>query len=282
MGYVNAGSVLTIQKEGFLKDGYTHSLNPYEGCSFGSALCGKYCYAAKSYRRKPKGVKEWKLYNVKQNAAKVYRKEYKTIKLGRNPRPLKVYMASVTDPYLPQEKKEKITRSILEAMIELPPDSLVIQTHNTLIERDIDVIETLSQQCEVYVNITIETDYERLPGFPIHASSPAKRIEVMKRFTDRGLHTRATLSPLLPIQNLPQFAENLNNSCTDLIIDHYLLGDGSKHGARTRKTELPALLTANGFDEWNHLDKFYEVREYLYAVLGEKRVLTSQEGFNFI
>ena len=50
-------------------------------------------------------------------------------------------MSSVTDPYVPQEKSQEITRSVLLEMLERPPDVLVIQTHATLIERDIDIID---------------------------------------------------------------------------------------------------------------------------------------------
>ena len=30
---------------GFLRTGYTHTINAYQGCSFAGALCGTFCYA---------------------------------------------------------------------------------------------------------------------------------------------------------------------------------------------------------------------------------------------
>jgi DNA repair photolyase len=49
-------------------------------------------------------------------------------------------MSSVTDPYVPQEKSQGVTRSVLLEMLERPPDVLVIQNHATLVERDIDIL----------------------------------------------------------------------------------------------------------------------------------------------
>jgi DNA repair photolyase len=266
---------------GFLGKGYTHTLNPYVGCGFAGALCGTFCYAQHQHwivRGRP-----WGLYGAKHDIREAYRRDYDRVKSprGGDPHPLNIYMASSTDPYSPQEKKLCLTRSILEEMQIRPSDVLVIQTHGTLINRDLDLIQSLSKLCELWVSITCETDMDPVPGFPPHASRPAKRLETLKRFRDAGVSTQATISPLMPLANPETFAYALDAAGDRVVIDHYLLGDGS-HEARTKRTNFLQLLEQAGFGEWTRLEKMYEVRDLLSHVLGEARVLVSVEGFNSV
>jgi DNA repair photolyase len=268
---------------GFLGSGYTHSLNPYSGCAYAGSVCGLFCYAQHDgniTRGRP-----WRLYGAKKNAASAYRTDYDRLKRPRrgDPRPLKIYMSSVTDPYVPQEKSQQITRSVLLEMLERPPDVLVIQTHATLIERDIDIIDSLSKRCPVWVSITVETDMDELPpGFPPHASLPSRRLETLKHFRDRGIRTQATVSPLLPLADPIGFARRLEVACDRVILDHYLIGDGSKNGLRTKRTGFGEMLMAAGFAEWTRLEKLSEVKEIMVNFLGPERVLVSCEGFNAV
>jgi hypothetical protein len=191
-------------------------------------------------------------------------------------------MSSSTDPYIPQEKSLRLTRALLEEMIERPPDVLVIQSHHTMVERDIDLIADLSALGEVWVSLTVETDMDRVPGLPPHASPPSRRLSVLESFRARGIPTQATISPLLPLADPPAFARRLDAACDRVILDHYLIGDGSPGGWRTRKTGFPERLAAAGFGEWNDLAKLGEVRDLLASVLGADRVLVGCEGFNAV
>ena len=123
----------------------------------------------------------------------------------------------------------------------------MIQTHHTLIERDIDLIERLAALCELWVSITIETDRESIPGFRPHASTPSRRVEALSRFHARGIPTQATISPLLPLANPAEFARRLSSVCDRVILDHYLIGDGSPGGWRTGRTGLSRKLEEAGF-----------------------------------
>jgi DNA repair photolyase len=266
---------------GFLGKSYTHTLNPYVGCGFAGALCGTFCYAQHQHwivRGRP-----WGFYGAKHDIREAYRRDYNRVKSprGGDPHRLNIYMASSTDPYSPQEKKLGLTRSILEEMQIRPPDVLVIQTHGTLINRDLDLIQSLSKLCELWVSITCETDMDPVPGFPPHASRPAKRLETLRRFRENGVPTQATISPLMPLANPEAFAHALDAACDRVVIDHYLLGDGT-HGARTKRTNFLHLLEQTGFGEWTRLEKMWEVRDLLAQVLGHERVLVSAEGFNAV
>src|SRR5262249_18556059 len=143
----------------------------------------------------------WGFYGAKRAIREAYRRDYDPIKRPKRgeARPLKIYMSSSTDPYLPQEKTLGLTRSLLEEMADRPPDVLVIQSHHTLVARDIDLIAHLATICELWISLTVETDMDAIPGFPPHASSPARRLETLELFRRRGIRTQATVSPLLPL-----------------------------------------------------------------------------------
>ena len=123
---------------------------------------------------------------------------------------------------------------------------------------------------------------DRVPGLPPHASPPARRLATLAAFRARGIPTQATISPLLPLADPPAFARRLDAACDRVILDHYLIGDGSPGGWRTRKTGFPERLAAAGFGEWNDLAKLHEVRDLLASVLGADRVLVGCEGFNAV
>ncbi|MGP0062523.1 MAG: radical SAM protein [Isosphaeraceae bacterium] len=281
MQIVENATILT-PTSGFLEAGYTHTINVYQGCAFAGSLCGIYCYA--QHNRWITRGRPWGLYGAKRQVAEAYRRDYDRIKRPRrgDPRPLKIYMSSSTDPYLPQEKTLRLTRSLLEAMRDRPPDVLVIQSHHTLVDRDIDLIDDLSTRCELWVSLTVETDMDPVPGFPPHASPPARRLSTLAAFRARGIPTQATVSPLLPLADPEAFARRLDVACDRVVVDHYLIGDGSPNGWRTRRTSLADRLERAGFGEWNSLAKLWEVRDRLAVVMGASRVLVGCEGFNAV
>lgn len=264
---------------GFLDSGFTHTLNAYSGCSHSNSLCGLYCYAQHNHWI-TKG-RSWKLYGAKKNIVDAYRRDYDRIKRPRRgePKQLRIYMSSSTDPYVPQEKAARITQTLLNEMITRPPDVLVIQTHSTLVERDLQLIYGLSAQTTVFVSVTVETDMEQIPGFPPHVYKPSERIATIGRFHELGIKTRTTVSPLCPLEDPVRFANSLAAVSDQVVLDHYLLGDGS-NGRRTKRTDFPAMLDSAGFGKWNSLDTFWEVIDVFRSEIGTERVSVSADGFN--
>jgi hypothetical protein len=165
-------------------------------------------------------------------------------------------------------------------MIERPPDALVIQTHATLIARDLEPIAALAGRCTLWVSVTVETDMDPVPGFPRHASPPGARLEVLERFRARGVPCQATVSPLLPLADSEGFARRLDRAADRIILDHFLIGDGSPGGSRTRRTGYIRRLQSTGLEAWAALDRLWEFRDLAAGVLGLDRVLVGCAGFN--
>ncbi len=266
---------------GFLGQGFTHTINLYRGCALGNSLCGVYCYA----QWNPYHVRgrTWgRFLDVKQGAVEAYCTHYDRLKIPGNPRPIRIFMSSVTEPYPPQERTLRRTRELLEAMIGRPPDLLAIQSHTPLVVEDLSLLRQLQQQCDVRVHITVETDKPALPApFPNQAYSPSSRIQALHALRAAGLDSVAAVSPLLPLDDPRRFAGELEQACTRVILDHYLLGDGSNEGQRTNRTAFPRLLREAGYEEWTTLEKFHEIADVFRTVFGgPERVGVSREGFN--
>jgi len=280
---VRCRTILT-RTGGFLA-GFTHSLNPYRGCSLGGTLCGLPDYApgiAAGWGE----TRPWGSYlDVKINAPEAYDTDHDRIRRGPRPR-LRIFMSSVTDPYVPQEKRYRISRRILERMRDRPPDSLVIQTHTPNPVWDENLLVDLSGLFPLVLQISVETDREDLgPGFRPHAYPVADRLRALESFRRRGVETVGVVAPLWPLEDVEGFARRLDEACSYVVVDHYLLGDGSAGGARTCSRQVapgvtfPDMLRRAGYEEWTTLERFDEVVAVFRRILGEPRVGVSRQGF---
>ena len=236
------GNILT-RTSGFLKTVTSHSLQPYLGCSFGNSLCGVGCYVQHN-RFITKGRLWGGFLEIRTNAASSYRKHWeREVKWARRSRgQFGVFLSSSTEPFLPQEFQYGITRSILEAMLDCPPDLLIIQTHSHRVVDYLEYYRALSRLCQVRIHISIETDMVSLPGLPPHASSVNRRFDAASRLQSSDLFTVITVSPLLPIRDPEHFFRRIGEVANRVVIDHFIQGDGTSNGARTMKTSLPDVM----------------------------------------
>ncbi|MBX9791067.1 MAG: hypothetical protein K2Y37_19280 [Pirellulales bacterium] len=244
LSVVQIGNVLT-RTSGYLRTVSSHSLQPYRGCSFGRALCGVGCYVQHNghlTRGRPWGD----FLEVRENAAASYRQhvagERRWARAARGQ--FSIFLSSATEPFLPQEARYGVTRGVLEAMLEEPPDLLILQTHSHRVTDYLGLYEQLLRVAELRVHISIETDRERIAGLPPHASSVAARFAAARLLKQAGATTVITVSPLLPIDEPEQFFARAAESADAVVIDHFIGGDGSSNGERTRRTELPAAMAS--------------------------------------
>ena len=236
---VTVKSILT-RTTGFLKTVTSHSLQPYNGCTFGNALCGVGCYVQHNVyltRGRP-----WGSYlEVRTNAAAVYAQHYAREQVwGRTHcGAFSVFMSSSTDPFLPQEECFGITRRLLQRMVELPPDGLIVQTHTHRVTHYVELYPALQAVTDLRFHISIESDRDRLPGLPPPASSVEKRLQAATTLKQAGLRVIVIVAPLLPIEQPQAFFERIAAVADGVVFDHFILGDGSRAGQRTLRTALP-------------------------------------------
>ena len=174
---------------------FTRSINPYQGCEHGCI----YCYARPShaYLGLSPGLEfETRLF-AKENAADLLRRELslpgyrcELIALGAN-----------TDPYQPIEREHRITRSILEVLWEFR-NPVGIVTKGSLIERDLDLLERMAREglAQVFVSIG-SLDGEIARTLEPRAAAPYRRVETVRRLSERGVPCGTLVAPIIPFLN---------------------------------------------------------------------------------
>ncbi len=254
------------------ENAFTHTLNPYMGCTFGDRGCGVYCYVAES----PIGLyagRRWGTWlNAKVNAAEALRRDLAAV---RDPSTVRVFMSSATDPYQPAEARLRISRSVLEVFAESPVGLLVVQTRSPLVERDFDILERLPH---AWLSMTLETDDDTVrraitPTCP----SIGRRLRTMQLTRERRIKVQAAVSPMLPA-NVDRFASLLTENADRVIVDTFF-GDGS-NGNRTSRRPLPVRFRELGFWDWRDVTAARNLNAILRGRLGPDRVGWSREGFN--
>jgi DNA repair photolyase len=244
LSLVTIRNILT-RTSGFLRDVTSHSVQPYRGCTFGNALCGAGCYVQHN-QHLLRGRKWGGFLEVRTNAAASYLANHERERrwATRRGQPFSIFCSSSTDPFLPQEGRYRITGSILEAMLESPPDELVLQTHTHRVLESLPLLKELSTRCRLRVHVSVETDREEIPGLAPHASPVARRLDACARLRQAGLRTVVTVAPLLPIAEPRQFFARIAEVADAVVLDHFIEGDGSEDGSRTFRTGLPAIIAA--------------------------------------
>jgi len=256
------------EAKGYLDIGFTHTLNPYSGCAFSCS----YCYVREMPIQKFKDIPWGEWLDIKTNAAENYRDE--ASKLRRKDKPVNIFMSSATDPYQPIERKAEITRGILEAMIEYPPDLIQIQTRSPLIVRDLDLLVKLKNISEVLVSMTIETDRDDIK----HIYSPLApgiklRLKALKELHEAGITTQASISPVLPFT--PNFPKLLEGIVDRIWIDTLLIGDGAM-GKRSERLGMPQLFMANGQEDWYQRNIHIRVEKYFRKTFSSDMIHVSR------
>lgn len=238
---VEVRSILT-RSTGYLTEVCSHSLQPYRGCSLGNSLCGQYCYV----RHNPwvtEGRAWGSFLEVRGNASQVYLAQYERERnwARRHRGGFEIFLASATEPFLPQERHFGVTRSLLEAMTQAPPDLLILQTRSPQVVEHISLLKKLPG---LRVHLTIETDRLGLAGLPAPATKPSARFQAARKLRAEGIRVVITVSPLLPIENPDAFFAEVAASADAVILDHFIGGDGSPRGSRTLRTSVPAAMAA--------------------------------------
>ena len=175
--------------------GFERSINAYRGCEHGCS----YCFARPTHAylgHSAGGDFERDIY-VKTNAVEALRSELS----AKNYRPKPIAMGTNTDPYQPAERTHKLTRGILEVMLETR-HPVMITTKSALIVRDLDILTELAKLGLVKVALSVTSmDHKLSRKMEPRASSPARRLEAIRLLSEAGVPTAIFASPMIPAIN---------------------------------------------------------------------------------
>jgi DNA repair photolyase len=171
---------------------FDRSINAYRGCEHGCV----YCYARPSHAfhdLSPGQDFESKLF-AKPNAAALLRKTF--AKPGYKAAPIAI--GTNTDPYQPIERSYRITRSLLQLCLETH-HPILITTKSARVCEDINLLVQLAKQQLTGVAISVTTLDAKLAGIlEPRASSPAKRLDAVRKLSDAGVYTHINIAPIIP------------------------------------------------------------------------------------
>ena len=174
---------------------FDRSLNPYRGCEHGCIYC--FARPTHTWLGHSAGLDfETKLY-AKRDAAALLKLELAKPSYQCEP----IAIGVNTDAYQPLEKQLKITRNVLQVLLEAQHPAYLI-TKSALIERDIDILQQMAQNNLVSVCVSITTlDRTLARKLEPRATSPHRRLQTLQSLSDAGIPTRVSVSPVIPALN---------------------------------------------------------------------------------
>lgn len=187
------------------------SVNPYIGCEFGCA----YCYARDTHRwtveragsgtdptgaaREAATLEASEAFErrilVKQNAAALLARTLNPARLRGDP----LVIGTATDPYQPAERTFRITRSLLEVLLNYRNLHLGIITKSPLIARDTELLAQLSTRHRLTVSLSLGSiDATLLRRLEPRTPAPHARLRAMRKLVEAGVRVGLLIAPILP------------------------------------------------------------------------------------
>ncbi|MCF7766217.1 PA0069 family radical SAM protein [Achromobacter pulmonis] len=171
------------------------AVNPYRGCEHGCVYC--YARPTHSYLGYSPGLDFETRLVAKANAVQALRAEIS--RPGYKPSPINI--GSATDAYQPIERDWRLTRGMLELMLETR-HPLTIVTKNALVARDLDLLAALAEQKLVVVYMSITTlDADMARTLEPRAAAPWRRLEAVRNLTAAGVPVGVLVAPVIPFIN---------------------------------------------------------------------------------
>jgi DNA repair photolyase len=174
---------------------FEQSINPYRGCEHGCVYC--FARPAHAFVNLSPGLDfETRLF-YKQDAALRLREELARPRYRCSP----IALGTNTDPYQPVERHYRVTRSLLELMLECShPVSIV--TKSAMVLRDLDLLEPLAKKrlVRVYLSVTTLDDDLKRKMEP-RAASPRARLAAVKALARAGVPVGVMYAPVIPALN---------------------------------------------------------------------------------
>ena len=233
----------TILSKPIVADEWFHinrSMNLYRGCEHGCVYCDGFC----QYYR----VDDFYTHiRAKENAPEIIRKELKRMgytsrtaletetlwaflpkedakRLAmKTPRKIVIGAAGgISDCYQPAEKEYKITRQVLEVLLDFEIPTTIL-TKSNLILRDLDLLKQIHEVAFANVLFTITLDdYDTQKAFEPRSSTSDERFKALKEIRKAGLFGGVMATPIIPwigdsTENLTSLTKKAKESKAEFI-----------------------------------------------------------------
>jgi DNA repair photolyase len=172
--------------------GFDRSVNPYRGCEHGCIYC--FARPTHAYHDLSPGIDFESRLFAKPDAAKLLHAALSAPGYDCAP----IALGTNTDPYQPIEERWKITRSILEVLIETK-HPFTITTKSNRVLRDLDLIAPAAHEGLAAVAISV-TSLDPAISRTLEPRAPAgaKRLEALRQLNQAGIPTLIAIAPVIP------------------------------------------------------------------------------------
>lgn len=176
-----------VKAKGIL--GSHNGMNIYRGCTHGCIYCDS---RSKCYNM----PHEFEDIEVKENALVLLEQALKSKR-----KRCMIGTGSMSDPYMPIEKKLLYTRESLK-LAEKYGFGMTVITKSDLVLRDMDLLKAINEKTKCVVQMTLTTyDEELCRIIEPNVASTARRFEVLSELKKQNIPTVVWLDPILPYIN---------------------------------------------------------------------------------
>ena len=173
--------------------GFDRSINAYRGCEHGCVYC--FARPTHAYLGLSPGLDFETRLSAKPRAAALLRRELD--RESYTPEPLA--MGTNTDPYQPLEKERRITRSLIEVLLEYR-HPFSITTKSAMVVRDLDLLSEAASLGIVHVALSVTTLDHRLSRLmEPRASAPRRRLWAVSQLAEAGVPVMVMAAPMIPM-----------------------------------------------------------------------------------
>lgn len=222
-----------------------NGMNLYRGCTHGCIYCDSRseCYGM--------------TYTFEDIAVKRNGPQLLETALRKRKAPCMIGTGSMSDPYMPLEKTERMTRTCLE-LIDRYGFGFSTITKSDLVLRDIDLLQSINRKTKCVVQMTLTTYDDALCRIlEPNVAVTSRRFEVLKELQKAGIPTVVWMTPILPFINDTE--ENIRG-----LLDY--CGDTGVNGILTFGIGM-TLRSGNREYFYNQLDRYFPgiKKQYMHS-----------------
>jgi DNA repair photolyase len=185
---------------------FDRSINPYKGCEHGCSYC--FARTTHAYLGLSPGLDFETRIFAKPDLPEALRRRF----ASRGYVPQVIALGANTDPYQPVERELRISRRILEIMLEFRHPVALI-TKSQMVLRDLDLLSELAANGLAEVMLSLTTlDAKLARAMEPRATSPAGRLETMRRLAQANVPVGVLSSPMIPGLNDHELERILESS----------------------------------------------------------------------
>lgn len=172
--------------------GFDRSVNAFRGCEHGCIYC--FARPTHAYHDLSPGVDFESRLFVKPNAAQLLHATLARPSYECAP----IAMGTNTDPYQPIEERWRVTRSIVELLVETR-HPFTITTKSDRVLRDLDLLKPAAELGIVSVALSVTSLDPRIARtLEPRAPAPHKRIAAIEKLNEAGVPCHIAIAPVVP------------------------------------------------------------------------------------